>query len=601
MNPFDNTALANAARELLNQGDAVGAERVLAPVFQHLKSDHSVLHLMGLIKKAQNQLEAAERHFRSAIAHALSEGGYYNDLGVVLQSRGEYAEAARVFRAALALRPEAAAARVNLVRCLMEMGDYVEAEREAHAYIAAQPGAEAWTLLSHVQRSQENNEDSLVSAEKALKCAPQMRGLKYNYATALDRVGRAKEALALYETLARAELDTPELALNFMRSLYAEGRKKDAETVAEKAVTQWPAALALHGALARMRWLRGEGENATALMEAEIARRPRDLSLRLACADALHRGQHLAKASSVLDAALRLAPDTPALLTALGIVLDELDRPLDGLKALRRVVELSPTARSAQRNLLSTLMRAGQPGEALSITRALRAEDPDEQYLLACESTALRMLGERAYRDMCDYDRMVRTYDIPAPPNFFTSENFNASFADLLRSQHRINAHPLDQHLHNGGQTGRSLLKSQEQNVKSFIGAVDVAVRDYISRLQGGDPTSARRCDGYRYSGLWSVRVTKDGYQPNHVHDRGWISSAYYVALMPAEKPRDPRAGWLKLGEPNRAPAGCGPEKFVEPKLGMLVLFPSYFWHGTVPFEGSERLSAAFDVVPFSP
>jgi Flp pilus assembly protein TadD len=98
VNPFDNTALANAARELLNQGDAVGAERVLAPVFQHMKSDHSVLHLMGLIKKAQNQLEAAERHFRSAIAHALSEGGYYNDLGVVLQSRGEYAEAARVLR-----------------------------------------------------------------------------------------------------------------------------------------------------------------------------------------------------------------------------------------------------------------------------------------------------------------------------------------------------------------------------------------------------------------------------------------------------------------------------------------------------------------------
>jgi len=37
----------------------------------------------------------------------------------------------------------------------------------------------------------------------------------------------------------------------------------------------------------------------------------------------------------------------------------------------------------------------------------------------------------------------------------------------------------------------------------------------------------------------------------------------------------------------------------VKPKPGMLVLFPSYFWHGTVPFEdGGRRLTAAFDVVP---
>jgi hypothetical protein len=28
------------------------------------------------------------------------------------------------------------------------------------------------------------------------------------------------------------------------------------------------------------------------------------------------------------------------------------------------------------------------------------------------------------------------------------------------------------------------------------------------------------------------------------------------------------------------------------------VLFPSYMWHGTVPFEGAERLSMAFDLVP---
>ena len=35
--------------------------------------------------------------------------------------------------------------------------------------------------------------------------------------------------------------------------------------------------------------------------------------------------------------------------------------------------------------------------------------------------------------------------------------------------------------------------------------------------------------------------------------------------------------------------------------LGLLVLFPSWMWHGTVPFSGGEqdrRLTIAFDVVP---
>jgi hypothetical protein len=28
------------------------------------------------------------------------------------------------------------------------------------------------------------------------------------------------------------------------------------------------------------------------------------------------------------------------------------------------------------------------------------------------------------------------------------------------------------------------------------------------------------------------------------------------------------------------------------------VLFPSYMWHGTIPFTSGERMTAPFDVVP---
>lgn len=592
-------AFAKASRELLNQGDPVGAERVLQPVLKKLRTDASALHLMGLIKKAQNQLEEAERYMRSAIAHGLSEGGYYNDLGVVLQARGQYAEAIRVYRAAHVLMPEAEAVHVNLVHCLMAAGETAEAEREARIYIDAKPGPEAWTLLGQVQRAMERHEQALASAAAALEYAPKMRGLRSNFAAALERAGRPGEGLEIYKQLVAERLDSPELALNCARGLFHAGARKEAEALLERAVQAWPNA-ALHGALARMRMLRGEGEAATGPLEAEIAKSPEDLSLWLACADALHRGKQYTKALRILDLALRQAPDTPALLTAFGFVLDELDRPEDALKALRRVAERAPGDRAALRNLLSTLLRARRVEEALQIARDLRVADQNDQYLLAIEGTALRLLGDRRHRVLYDYERLIRVYDVQPPRGYFTTENMNAALADVLRKQHRVNAHPLDQKIQHGSQTGRTLLTHEDPALKAFLSCADEAVRDYVSRLKGdvSDPVGCRRTERYRFSGLWSTRLVDQGWLPNHVHDRGWISSAYYVSMLHAEKPKDERAGWLKFGEPPRPTPGCATELVHEPKLGRLVLFPSYFWHGTVPFEGSERLSLSFDVIP---
>jgi hypothetical protein len=140
----------------------------------------------------------------------------------------------------------------------------------------------------------------------------------------------------------------------------------------------------------------------------------------------------------------------------------------------------------------------------------------------------------------------------------------------------------------------------EDPAIKAFMAAMDGAVRDYISRLKAdmSDPVGCRRTERYRFAGMWSTRLSQNGWVPNHVHDRGWISATYYVSLMNAEKPKHPRAGWLKFGEPPRPTPGCDVELVHEPKQGRLVLYPSYFWHGTAPFEGSERLSISFDVIP---
>ena len=62
----------------------------------------------------------------------------------------------------------------------------------------------------------------------------------------------------------------------------------------------------------------------------------------------------------------------------------------------------------------------------------------------------------------------------------------------------------------------------------------------------------------------------------------------------------DENGGGLKFGEPDIDLGADGEaRRKIQPSTGRLVLFPSYMWHGTVPFESDEpRMTVSFDVVP---
>ena len=85
-----------------------------------------------------------------------------------------------------------------------------------------------------------------------------------------------------------------------------------------------------------------------------------------------------------------------------------------------------------------------------------------------------------------------------------------------------------------------------------------------------------------------------------HTHPLGWISSAYYVNVPREVSDSDAHGGGIKFGEPDIDLGAAGEaSRIIQPTAGRLVLFPSYMWHGTIPFESDEpRMTVAFDVVP---
>src|SRR5262249_21955850 len=113
-------------------------------------------------------------------------------------------------------------------------------------------------------------------------------------------------------------------------------------------------------------------------------------------------------------------------------------------------------------------------------------------------------------------------------------------------------------------------------------------------------PLSGRRRSGFGFAGSWSSRLHDCGFHANHVHPQGWISSCYYVTVPDAVLDRSAMQGWIKFGEPSFKTAMPGAlRRAIQPVPGRLVLFPSYMWHGTIPFHATTaRTTIAFDAVP---
>lgn len=407
-------------------------------------------------------------------------------------------------------------------------------------------------------------------------------------------------AIQIIDEIARQRGDSPQLVLQAARALHLNGRDADARARLEAGLRRWPTDPALHIQLSSLRWLQGLGEQSMLWLERAMLDFPGELRLRLVAADLLRQAGFAERALAILYEGLRAAPESAAFLTSIGVVLDGMQRSAEALAYLRNAVACAPRSVAARRNLLVILLRLGEPAEALALANELSPSAPEDQQLIAYRALAFRMLGDPRYRQLHDYERLVHIYRPPPPTGFDSIAQFNRVLADEVTQLHRWQQRPLEQSLRGGTQTVDNL-PLDNPVIAAFFEMLDAPIRDYIAGLDPSrdHPTDRRKGSTYRFSGSWSVRLRPGGFHVNHVHPMGWLSSAYYIDVPREPDPAQPDAGWLKFGEPDMPMPGCTPDHFVAPEPGMLVLFPSYVWHGTVPFQhGQQRLTAAFDLVP---
>lgn len=422
----------------------------------------------------------------------------------------------------------------------------------------------------------------------------------HNLASTLGDLGRAAEAEAAARRAISLGVKAPETRLVLARALQSQLRLEEAEAVFGEALAARPDYEEAHRDLAQLIWMRtGDARAATARLEWAIANLPNGSNLRYALALAREYTGDPQGARAVLEAGLATTPGDRRLLVFAVEVCCELG-DAEAALAWARSMGVSEQDFNAQSSLAQALMAAGDaPGAARAASLA-GSLSPDDQFTLALQATAWRLAGDARYQQAYDYDRLVATYDL-FDPDRSEDRQFLEALREALMRLHGFATHPFGQSVRGGGQATLRLDGGHEPPIEHLLQRFREAVNRRAAELPASDgPFERRNTGAASITGAWSVRLGSSGRHTNHIHPQGWISSAFYVSLPSVVSDQDTRAGWIKFGEPAlRTSPALGAEHFVQPKPGRLVLFPSYMWHGTVPFVSEEdRLTVAFDAAP---
>lgn len=446
--------------------------------------------------------------------------------------------------------------------------------------------ARIWQAIGLAHRNREDLEASVAAFRKSAALAPEDPLIAHSLARTSLEAGLS--ATELFGRALRLAPDDEQIRLGLVASLFAEGRIDQAIALIEERLKICPGWLQGHRTLARLLWMKGERESFAATYELATASAPRDANHWREWADVLLHAGHYEEVLALLARARREAGGN-ALFDALEtIAVAEQGRTEE---ADRLFASLGPITQAGMAiRYLRHLLRAGRPAEAIEFAESWTMGG-EADLIHPYFATALRLTGDPRWEELEGDERLVGIYDL--------SEQILSlpALAERLRGLHLALGQPLEQSVRGGTQTDGPLFSRIETEIRALRAAVVATVERHIAQLpESARPRGANGGAGkIRFAGSWSVRLPGAGYHSNHVHPAGWISSAFYAALP--ESMGDGQQGWFTLGQP-QAELGLdlAPFRTIEPKPGRLVLFPSTMWHGTIPFEAGERLTAAFDV-----
>ena len=555
----------------LEQARHAEAETLLSKASDFSPHQPRVLFYLGNARRSLGNLHAALALYREAfqLQPAFLEAGM--GLAETLQCLSRFTEAEAVYRGILRQAPQMPDALAGLGATLNNLDRHDEAERLLSTAQKIQADRSTAALvengLADAKRMQRRFAEALPHAERAIAIVPELVSAYRNRATILEQLKQPERAVAAYRrVLALDPLDLKtHLLLNEL--LNRTGRPMEILRSYDDACRAFPSNAVLPTAKADQLMLLNRPEEAATNYRRALVLEPGHLGAQIGLARARSAIGDKSGAVATFEQGYAMHPDNPHLLTAFAFCLLEQDDAKRALSHADRAVALAPHSQPAL-SVLGLCYRANN--------------DSREEWLNG-------------------YDTFIRVFDLEVPDGYDDMGAFNRALNSHLDATHAEGAQFFSQTLRGGTRGSEEILSYRHPLRDSLRERISGAVGQYVSELNEDPkhPFAGRRAQAFRYSGSWSSRSQAGGYHINHIHE-GWISSAYYVDVPDVVGDSEKKQGWLKFGEPPADMDFSAPaRRVVQPRPGRLVLFPSYMWHGTIPFySGQSRTTIAFDIVP---
>ena len=564
------------------------------------------LHLLAIAARDQGDAATAERLFREALSGAPRRPDILVNFGNFLLAQGREQEARSRLSKAVKSDPNMVSAWYHLGLLSLKTGDLSEARRCAtRAARLAPRHMPAWELLAATEQKGGDTGAAISACRQGIRNQPSAPRLHYSLGQLLRQECEFEESARAYEAALGQGHQTPDTYRNLSEAWLEAGHPDQAMAAADRGVQQFPDHAPLHRIRSRMHWeLEAPGDPLQRLWQSARAN-PGNADLWRTLAELLNRLERRDEAADALaEARSRGCPDTPELRLLAAMSLAYSGREHEATRALDALDQDCPGHAGIKLAFAHHMLSHGDPERAERLCAEVLQQTPLDQLALAYRGTAWQLLQDPREQWLLDYQRMISQVEVPPPSGYASTAAFFEALEAVLTSLHRTRAHPIEQTLRGGTQTNGFLFRLKHPLLRDLEAQIRLAVRDTLSAFprEPQHPFWGRRPrgDGVRFSGAWSVRLASAGYHTNHMHPEGWISSALYVALPDEVRAAKDQSGHIQFGVPLLdKDLALPPRRVLKPEVGTLVLFPSYMWHGTIPFHSQQpRLTVAFDLLP---
>ncbi|NNE58320.1 MAG: tetratricopeptide repeat protein [Hellea sp.] len=550
---------------------------------------------------ANQDLKAAHSKTMSILKAEPGNAQALSLLSLVLRASGNFKGAHQAISEAVKIDPESAEAQVSLGSLLVMIGQRAAAGTAFKRAVEIAPTyITAIVNLGEVYMAQNDPLEALAVFEDGLRLLEGHPALLRGRAFALQASLQYEAALEQLDQLP----PEPDLMLNRGQILWESERYEGARECFKLAMNHAPTAIVALGNLVNLTFSVDGMKEAQKIVDALLEENPDNIILAGSSAQILFELGDDKKAAKILSAvkAKEPHPMIEGVKANMKLAKGDADGALSIIKVIQEKGGMNAGLLKA---LVQALLMNGQGKEALKLIQQARQFDPQNQAWLADHITAARQIGE-PYAPLYDYERLVKVYEIDAPPQYDSMKDFLGDLKNALEALHHKSDAILSPSRHAGRQITHNLVFEPDKTVQDFLKLMSKSVQDYLTHI--GDaknhPLSGRNAKKFRIARAWSVRQEGEGFHANHIHAQSWISATFFVTGPAKKQTKASKAGALKFGEPPfEAPDKDGkimkPEHWVQSKAGRLVLFPSYMWHGTEKYKSTTpRLTLSFDVLP---